>query len=147
MLTTTPTIPHVFLGGTEAESFARSKGLEFVDQRYFYTARRWKQHIEGLEHPPSDLENEGTMYSKPVDRDHDPNPLGTVGAVAVDQYGDIAAATSTGGRNNKWDGRIGDTPLIGSGTWAENETCGVSGTGNGEVRQTFGSGRVLGQAS
>lgn len=128
MLTTTPTIPHVFLGGAEAESFARSKGLEIVDQRYFYTARRWKQHIEGLEHPPSDLEN------------HDPNPLGTVGAVAVDQYGNIAAATSTGGRNNKWDGRIGDTPLIGSGTWAENETCGVSGTGNGEVRQTFGSG-------
>ncbi|RUS20775.1 nucleophile aminohydrolase [Endogone sp. FLAS-F59071] len=133
MLITTPTVPHVFLGGTEAESFARSKGLEFVDQRYFYTARRWKQHIDGLEHPPSDPESEGTMYSgEPVDRDHDPNPLGTVGAVAVDQYGNIATATSTGGRNNKWDGRIGDTPLIGSGTWAENETCGVSGTGNGE---------------
>ncbi|RUP50181.1 hypothetical protein BC936DRAFT_140053 [Jimgerdemannia flammicorona] len=132
MLTTKPPVPHVFLGGAQAEAFARDKELEFVEQGYFYTEKRWKQHIEGLEYPPSNSESKGTVYGKSVPRDHDPNPMGTVGAVAVDREGNIATATSTGGRNNKWDGRIGDTPLIGSGTWAENATCGVSGTGNGE---------------
>ncbi|CAG8732558.1 16220_t:CDS:2, partial [Racocetra fulgida] len=129
-----PENPHVFLGGIEAEKYAKSKGLEMVDPGYFWTKHRWKQHLDGLE--KKELIPENLRMLNNLDNgdssDIDPNPIGTVGAVAVDINGIISTATSTGGFNNKKDGRIGDTPLIACGTWADNETCGVSGTGNGE---------------
>ncbi|CAB4435928.1 unnamed protein product [Rhizophagus irregularis] len=123
-----PENPHVFLGGIVAEEYAEKKGLEIVDPSYFWTKKRWKQHLEGLE-------KDNNNY---LEMDSSPYPMGTVGAVAVDKNGIIATATSTGGMNNKKDGRIGDTPLIACGTWADNETCGVSGTGNGEFFIRYG---------
>ncbi|CAG8573707.1 10270_t:CDS:2 [Acaulospora colombiana] len=140
-----PENPHVFLGGIEAEKYAKSKGLEMVDPSYFFTEQRWKQHMDGLEKGKS---SENIGYDAPQlnfndasQPEFDPSPMGTVGAVAVDVNGIIAAATSTGGFNNKKDGRIGDTPLIACGTWADNDTCGVSGTGNGEYFIRFSVAR------
>ncbi|GBC05643.1 hypothetical protein RclHR1_06330013 [Rhizophagus clarus] len=124
-----PENPHVFLGGIAAEEYAEKKGLEIVDPSYFWTKKRWKQHLEGLEKGNNNyLEMDSSPYP----------PMGTVGAVAIDKNGIIATATSTGGMNNKKDGRIGDTPLIACGTWADNGTCGVSGTGNGEFFIRYG---------
>nr|CAG8535090.1 7330_t:CDS:2 [Entrophospora candida] len=127
--------PHVFLGGVEAENYAKVNGLELVDPKYFWTEKRWKQHLEGLEKKKKGGKDDDCYSLAPG---FDSSPMGTVGAVAVDKYGTIATATSTGGFNNKKDGRIGDTPLIACGTWADNETCGVSGTGNGEYFIRYG---------
>ncbi|CAH1760087.1 14571_t:CDS:2 [Entrophospora sp. SA101] len=127
--------PHVFLGGVEAENYAKVNGLELVDPKYFWTEKRWKQHLEGLEKKKKGGKDDDWYSLAPG---FDSSPMGTVGAVAVDKYGTIATATSTGGFNNKKDGRIGDTPLIACGTWADNETCGVSGTGNGEYFIRYG---------
>lgn len=104
--------PHVMLAREGAEAFAQERGLELVDPEYFKTERRAKQ----LERIIQKVEKE----------------FGTVGAVAVDKDGNICAATSTGGMTNKRWGRIGDSPVIGAGTYASNATCGVSGTGHGE---------------
>ncbi|CAG8583491.1 9787_t:CDS:2, partial [Dentiscutata heterogama] len=106
--------------------------LEMVDPGYFWTKQRWKQHLDGLEKKPENLRMLNDLDVGDSRDAADPNPMGTVGAVAVDINGIISTATSTGGFNNKKDGRIGDSPLIACGTWADNETCGVSGTGNGE---------------
>ncbi|CAG8462589.1 13778_t:CDS:2 [Ambispora leptoticha] len=147
-----PECRHVFLGGSEAEKYAKDKGLEIVDPGYFWTEKRWRQHMEGLERQKLTSDSPNSLLLKD---EFDASPKGTVGAVAVDKYGIIASATSTGtegplyrfslcssahygGLNNKKDGRIGDTPLIGCGTWADNETCGVSGTGDGEFFIRFG---------
>jgi beta-aspartyl-peptidase (threonine type) len=112
--------PHVFLSGEGAEAFAKIRGLELADPAYFYTEERWK----ALE-KARDAESKGSMP--------DPeNKKGTVGAVALDQAGNIAAGTSTGGMTNKRFNRIGDTPVIGAGTYADNRTCGISSTGHGE---------------
>ena len=110
--------PHVMLAGEGAENFARELGLEIADQDYFYTEQRWQawQRVRAAR-----LES-----LSEADRH------GTVGAVALDQSGNLAAATSTGGNTNKWPGRIGDTPVIGAGTYANNQTCAVSATGDGE---------------
>ncbi|KAI8852335.1 asparaginase [Chytridium lagenaria] len=110
--------PHVFLADTDATTLAKSSGLEIVDPSFFYTEERWRQHIEG-----------GLV---PTLSEADVAPKGTVGAVAMDVHGNLAAATSTGGKTNKWNNRIGDTPLIGCGTYAEKGVCAVSGTGDGE---------------
>ena len=101
---------HVMLSGDGADHFAAEQGLEIVDNNYFYTERRWNALKKAQE-----------------EEKH-----GTVGCVALDKKGNIAAGTSTGGLTNKRWGRIGDTPIIGAGTYANNETCGVSGTGQGE---------------
>ena len=101
---------HVMLSGDGADHFAAEQGLEIVDNNYFYTERRWNALKKAQE-----------------EETH-----GTVGCVALDKKGNIAAGTSTGGLTNKRWGRIGDTPIIGAGTYANNETCGVSGTGQGE---------------
>ncbi len=106
--------PHVMMAGRGAELFATKMGLEVVDPSYFWTERRWKA-----------LQQELQKESKA-------KPIGTVGAVAVDRDGNLAAATSTGGMTNKQFGRVGDTPIIGAGNFAENESCAVSGTGHGE---------------
>ncbi len=109
---------HVLLGGEGAEEFALQHGFELVDNRYFITEERWKQYV-----------NKFLSKNKKV---VEINSLGTVGAVAVDKDGNVAAATSTGGLLFKHSGRIGDTPLIGAGTYADNEGAAVSTTGLGE---------------
>jgi beta-aspartyl-peptidase (threonine type) len=106
--------PHVLLAEDGATEFAREHNLELVDPEYFFTQRRWD------------------ALQKAKEKEQDSNGHGTVGAVALDQAGNIAAATSTGGRNNKRYGRIGDSPIPGAGTYADNKTCGVSSTGHGE---------------
>ncbi|KAG9294367.1 hypothetical protein G9A89_001872 [Geosiphon pyriformis] len=137
-----PKNPHVFLGGEEAEKYAKTNGLEIVDPGYFWTKSRWEQHKRRLEKGKGislafeDSINLPSLRSKNDNFDY--YPKGTVGAVAVDINGIIASATSTGGLTNKKDGRIGDTPLIACGTWADNETCGVSGTGDGEFFIRYG---------
>ncbi|TPX55815.1 hypothetical protein PhCBS80983_g05002 [Powellomyces hirtus] len=124
-------VPHVFIAATEAEAFAAKAGLDIVDPSYFYTEHRWKQHL-GEFSTPDVLSKDQEGDDVPPSYWVDPYPRGTVGACAVDIRGDLAAATSTGGMNNKWSSRIGDTPMISCGTYAENKVAAVSGTGNGE---------------
>jgi len=100
---------HVMMAGSGAEKVAEQGGLELVDPSYFYSEDRLKS------------------VKKQKDKKNS-----TVGALAMDKLGNIAAGTSTGGRSNKLPGRIGDSPIIGAGTWAQNNVCGVSGTGHGE---------------
>lgn len=108
--------PHVLLYGDGAETYARGHGLEFVDQSYFYTERRWQS----------------LQKARAKQQQTEPEKHGTVGVVALDQHGNLAAGTSTGGLTNKRFGRIGDSPIIGAGNYADNRTCAVSGTGTGE---------------
>jgi beta-aspartyl-peptidase (threonine type) len=117
--------PHVMMTGRGAELFATKMGLEIVDPSYFWTERRWKALQDELV-----KEQQGKPQAE-LERAPE-NRFGTVGAVAVDQYGNLAAATSTGGTTNKQYGRIGDSPIIGAGTYADNESCAVSATGTGE---------------
>ena len=119
---------HVLLAGDGAERFAVANGMPLVeDPKYFWTAHRWNQLQKALEKE----KREAKEHTR-LDHSDDQDKTGTVGAVAVDQHGDVAAATSTGGMTNKRDGRIGDTPIIGAGTYADNRTCAVSATGVGE---------------
>jgi beta-aspartyl-peptidase (threonine type) len=118
--------PHVMLDCAGAEAFAKANGIELVDQKYFFTQQRWDalQKMKAAE--KNRASGAGTSF---LITDQDRH--GTVGAVALDQGGNLAAATSTGGTTNKMPGRIGDTPVIGAGTYA-NQTCAVSCTGDGE---------------
>jgi beta-aspartyl-peptidase (threonine type) len=111
--------PHVMLYGEGAEAFAKKMGVKFVDQKYFYTDERWQS-----------LQKEKAKKSPAPLSDKDRH--GTVGAVALDKAGNLASGTSTGGTTNKLFGRIGDSPIIGAGTYANNRTCAVSCTGDGE---------------
>ena len=118
--------PHVMMTGRGAELFATKMGLEIVDPSYFWTERRWKSLQEELrQEAQSDPEKKH----------------GTVGCVAVDKDGNLAAGTSTGGMTNKQYGRVGDAPIIGAGNYADNEACAVSATGHGEyfIRWTVAS--------
>lgn len=117
--------PHVLLVGKGAEDFAVSQGMKLMPASYFYTQQRWDALQRALKRNATAAVEE--QY--PGTRAHG---FGTVGAVALDRYGDIAAGTSTGGLTNKMDGRVGDSPLTGDGTYANNLTCGESGTGTGE---------------
>jgi beta-aspartyl-peptidase (threonine type) len=112
---------HVLLVGAGASAFAASQGIELVDSGYFYTERRWNDLQKQLEKEKVET-------------------YGTVGCVALDREGNLAAGTSTGGMTNKKFGRIGDSPIIGAGNYANNRTCAVSGTGHGEyfMRYTVG---------
>lgn len=110
--------PHVMLTGAGAEEFALERGIELVPRSYFFTERRWNQ----LERA-----RRGDRLSAA-----DLGYYGTVGAVARDQQGNLAAATSTGGMTNKKWGRVGDSPVIGAGNYADNRSCAVSATGSGE---------------
>lgn len=114
---------HVMLTGIGAEQFSREQGLEEVDPEYFYTERRWNALQRIL--------NEGGEATE-LSEDASDKKHGTVGCVALDKAGHIAAGTSTGGMTNKKYGRIGDSPIIGAGTYADDNTCGVSSTGHGE---------------
>ena len=122
---------HVMLSGVGASIFAKEKGLEIVDPSYFYTERRFQSLQKIKEREKTELDHddkEAAFY----DADIKNAKFGTVGCVALDKNGNIAAGTSTGGMTNKRWGRIGDAPIIGSGTYANNKTCGVSSTGWGE---------------
>lgn len=122
---------HVMLSGQGASTFAKEKGLEMVDPSYFYTENRFQslQRIKDREKLQLDHDDKKAAF---YDTDIKNSKFGTVGCVALDRYGNIAAGTSTGGMTNKRWGRIGDAPIIGSGTYANNATCGVSSTGWGE---------------
>jgi beta-aspartyl-peptidase (threonine type) len=126
--------PHVFLIGAGAEAFAREQGLEIVDPSFFYTEHRWKALQEALRREQAERANapNPTQSPRPSPWPDGPPDLGTVGAVAMDRDLNLAAATSTGGMTNKWFGRVGDAPMIGVGTYADNESCAVSATGHGE---------------
>ncbi|PRY12017.1 beta-aspartyl-peptidase (threonine type) [Pontibacter ummariensis] len=113
---------HVMLSGYGAEDFARNHGLAFAPEAYFFDAHRYKQWSEVRDSAVFMLDHTEQVDAK----------FGTVGAVALDQNGHTAAATSTGGMTNKNYNRIGDTPIIGAGTYANNATCAISCTGHGE---------------
>ena len=136
---------HVMLAGAGAEEFAASQGISFVPQSYFHTAERWRQ-LERIRAGEFGLSG------------HTISHVGTVGAVALDTHGHLAAATSTGGMTGKRFQRIGDSPIIGAGTYADDRSCAVSATGHGEIfiraavahdvcaRMRFG-GRSVGEAA
>ena len=131
--------PHAFLSGPNAEKLAESLGEELVDPSYFFTEHRWEEHMRGLGLPRPTTISTDSLHAL------DLYPTGTVGAVALDAKGCIAAVTSTGGRTNKLVGRIGDTPIFGAGFWAEEwnggdggtQAVGISGTGDGDVSCTL----------
>ena len=112
---------HVLIVGQGAEKVAIKGGIEVVDPSYFYSKEKLDR----------------------VRRQKTKDELSTVGAVAIDKDGNISAATSTGGRSNKLPGRVGDSPIIGAGTWAQNNLCGVSGTGHGEYFMRFNVAREI----
>ena len=121
--------PHVMMTGRGAEKFVKEKGIEIVDTSYFYDEKRWKQLQKAKDEEKQEIDHSDTTGYHEVTKDY---KFGTVGAVALDKYGNIAAGTSTGGMTNKRFGRIGDSPIIGAGTYANNRTCAVSCTGHGE---------------
>ena len=117
---------HVMMVGTGAEEFAKRNGIELVDAKYFFTQRRWDELQKAKAAEESGQEGGKKSIISEVESH------GTVGAVARDARGNLAAATSTGGTTNKLPGRVGDTPIIGAGTYANNATCAISCTGDGE---------------
>ena len=131
--------------GDGAEKFAKEQGIELVDEKYFFTQSRWDalQRVKKEEEAKKKKDAPKPSYAEvPASREPQ-NRFGTVGAVALDKYGNIAAGTSTGGMTNKMYGRVGDTPIIGAGTYANNATCGVSGTGWGEYFIRLGVARDI----
>jgi beta-aspartyl-peptidase (threonine type) len=123
-----PKVGPVMMAGDGAEKFAKENGVELVDEKYFFTEDRWEA-LQKIKEAQKGVGG-GGGGKKFIISDQDRH--GTVGAVALDQNGDLAAATSTGGTSNKRAGRIGDSPIIGAGTYANNVTCAVSCTGDGE---------------
>jgi beta-aspartyl-peptidase (threonine type) len=120
--------PHVLLVGDGAETFGRTQsGIEFVPESYFDTELRWQQLQRALEEEKA---KQGAALAP--QRGDVEEYFGTVGAVALDRHGNLAAATSTGGITNKRAGRVGDSPIIGAGTYASNRSCAISATGVGE---------------
>ncbi|MFZ6743066.1 isoaspartyl peptidase/L-asparaginase family protein [Undibacterium sp. JH2W] len=132
--------PHVLMVGKGAEEFLRQHGLAFEDSTYFYTEERHAQLLRVqqesgmlLDHDAANLltmASEQAAEPAPLDPD---KKFGTVGAVALDLHGNLAAATSTGGMTNKLPGRVGDTPMLGAGCYADNQTAALSATGTGEA--------------
>jgi beta-aspartyl-peptidase (threonine type) len=138
--------PHVMLVGEGAEAFARTQNTDLVEPSFFFTERRWQQLEQELRtrnlpipHRPAGAPPapQGAL-SFPDD-----HKFGTVGVVAMDTHGDIAAGTSTGGTTAKLWGRVGDSPIIGAGTYAQNGVCGVSATGTGEYFIRVGVARDI----
>ena len=129
--------PHVMLIGEGAETFGRSVGLEQVDPSYFFTERRWQGLVKELTKEGLPIPSRPAGAPPPPSAEArewliDDHRFGTVGVVALDTHGNIAAGTSTGGTTAKRWGRVGDSPIIGAGTYASNQSCAVSGTGTGE---------------
>ena len=113
---------HVLIAGAGVQEFAKQIGVEVIDDTYFYTEHRYQQLMQIIDSNQAMLDHSVEI----------PKKMGTVGAVALDSEGNLAAATSTGGMTNKRFGRIGDSPIVGAGTYANNETCAISCTGHGE---------------
>ncbi|MEP6615253.1 MAG: isoaspartyl peptidase/L-asparaginase [Ginsengibacter sp.] len=123
---------HVMMVSKGAEDFAGKTGLEIVDPSYFFTERAWQNLIKAKQEDSvkrNESKKSPGAFIQPGNPDR---KYGTVGAVALDRYGNLAAATSTGGISNKKYGRVGDSPIIGAGTYANNSTCAISCTGSGE---------------
>lgn len=120
---------HVMLVGSGAENFAVEQGLEMVEPSYFFIQHRWNQLQKAIASEQVALDHDIETDS----RDQGDEKYGTVGAVALDCHGNLAAGTSTGGLTNKRFGRVGDTPVIGAGTYADNRSVAVSATGTGEM--------------
>lgn len=114
---------HIYLSGQGAMEFAKSRKLKFENEDWFFSEFRHDQYLDALKNDVVQLDHTVSGKSK----------FGTVGAVALDQEGNLAAATSTGGMTNKKFGRVGDSPIIGAGTYAANDTCAISCTGHGEL--------------
>jgi len=117
---------HVFMAGHGAEVFAKQLNIEMAPNEYFFEQMRYDQLIQAKANDRIDLDHVDNKF------ENGEKKFGTVGAVALDVFGNISAGTSTGGMTNKKHGRIGDTPIIGAGTYANNQTCAVSCTGHGE---------------
>lgn len=122
---------HVFLSGSGAGEFALSRGIEQAKDDYFFNKQRYDQWVKIRDSDFTQLDHEGDNLKGNVTPNTD-YKFGTVGAVACDAAGNLAAGTSTGGMTNKRFGRIGDSPVVGSGTYANNNTCAISCTGHGE---------------
>jgi len=124
--------PHVMLVGEGAEAFAAEQGgIEFADPVYFHTDRSWQALQRALEEERQKVKT-GASAAPAMELDGPGAYFGTVGAVALDRQGNLAAATSTGGMTNKRFGRVGDSPIVGAGTYANNQSCAISSTGHGE---------------
>jgi len=117
---------HVFMAGHGAEVFAKQLNIEMAPNEYFYEQMRYDQLIQAKANDRIDLDHVDNKF------ENGEKKFGTVGAVALDVFVNISAGTSTGGMTNKKHGRVGDTPIIGAGTYANNQTCAVSCTGHGE---------------
>jgi beta-aspartyl-peptidase (threonine type) len=122
---------YVFLFGKGAEKFLTNEGMQLVDTSYFRTEFRWQQHLKMVHKDTTQLDNDSRAEVDPID-ERVTKKYGTVGCVALDHLGHLAAATSTGGVANKRWRRIGDSPVIGAGTYANDATCAISCTGKGE---------------
>ncbi len=126
---------HVLLAGDGADLFAEEIGIELADNSYFYTDHRWKQLEAAVAAGQVQLDHTATQpETRAAGSESQTKPMGTVGAVACDSQGHLASATSTGGMTNKKFGRVGDTAMIGAGSYA-NDTCAVACTGHGEYFQ------------
>jgi len=143
--------PHVMIAGRGADEFAASVGLKMEEPSYFFTESRWQGLVkqlkkDGLPIPPrpAGVPPEGKQIPVAMlDESEDSGVHGTTGVVALDRNGNIAAGTSTGGMQGKMPGRIGDSPIIGAGTYASNQSCAVSGTGTGEYFIRLGVAREV----
>ena len=142
--------PHVMMFGDGAEQFAKEQKIELVDEKYFWTQPRWdalqqilKEEKEKSEMPKSETAKPSVSVNGMPASQEPRNRFGTVGAVALDSKGDLAAGTSTGGMTNKKYGRVGDAPIIGAGTYANNNSCAVSATGWGEYFIRLGVARDI----
>jgi len=135
--------PHVMMIGDGAEKFAAEQKIELVDPKYFWTQERWDNLQNVIKQEKEKAAKAGKKVSQ-IDLRQEPiNKFGTVGAVALDKDGNLAAGTSTGGMTYKKYGRVGDVPVIGAGTYANNDTCAVSATGWGEYFIRVGVGRDI----
>lgn len=122
---------HVLLSGSGAAEFALSRGLEMATDDYFFNKLRYDQWVKIRDSDFTQLDHEGDNLKGATAANPD-YKFGTVGAVACDEHGNLAAGTSTGGMTNKRYGRVGDSPIVGAGTYANNNTCAISCTGHGE---------------
>ena len=146
--------PHVMLVGAGADAFAAKVGLEQVDPSFFFTESRWQSLVKQLQKQgrpapprPAGAPPQGAVVPVgkvlQIDESPEAHRYGTVGVVALDRQGNIAAGTSTGGMQAKMPGRVGDSPIIGAGTYASNQSCAVSGTGTGEYFIRLGVAREV----